>query len=89
MKEQSEKRAISIAEAARYACVSRGTIENWIAKKILPCEELPSRGKGAYRFRRIRSEDLNALLNSSYNSSCNKNNVRNDAADAFLLPRNS
>ena len=33
------KRALTISLAAEYACVSRGTIENWMAKRILPFED--------------------------------------------------
>jgi excisionase family DNA binding protein len=89
VKEQPEKRALSIAEAARYACVSRGTIENWITKKILPCEELPGRGSGAYRFRRIRKQDLDSFLNQSYSNSGTMNTNTDNESDVFLLPRNS
>jgi excisionase family DNA binding protein len=59
-----EKRAFSIAEAALYACVSRGTIEGWLARGLIPFEELP--GSGAYRFRRIRKVDLDVFLEGKH-----------------------
>jgi len=58
----NEKRAFSVAEAARYACVSRSTIELWVAKRLLPFEEFPGQGRGRKRFRRIRKRDLDAFL---------------------------
>ena len=66
MKKQSGRRALTVAEAARHACVSRGTIDNWIAKRLLPVEELPSRGNGSYRFLRIRKHDLDEFLDKFY-----------------------
>jgi excisionase family DNA binding protein len=81
VKDRSNKRALSIAEAARYACVSRGTIENWLTKGILPCEELPSRGNGAYRFRRIRKQDLEEFLDKSYYKTESKTN----SSDKLIL----
>ena len=61
-----DKRAFNINEAAEYACVSRGTIENWLNKGLIPYEELPSRGKGLYHYRRIRKKDLDDFLNKFY-----------------------
>ncbi len=60
-----DKRALSISEAANYACVSRSTVENWLNRRLIPFEELPGR-KGKYRFRRIRKSDLDRFLNDSY-----------------------
>ena len=59
------KRALTISEAAKYACVSRTTIDNWLSRGILAYEELPGGGSGAYRFRRIRLTDLDAFLDGS------------------------
>lgn len=82
------KRALTIAEAAEYACVSRGTINNWLVKGILPYEELPSGGDGSYRFLRIRRQDLDELLNRSYNQIKSKSSkIKKD--ELILLPRNS
>ena len=58
LSDRNSKRALTIAEAADYACVSRGTINNWLVKSILPYEELPSGGDGSYRFVRIRRQDI-------------------------------
>lgn len=60
------KRALSISEAAQYACVGRSTIENWLASGLVPYEELPGSGSGAYRFRRIRKADLDGFLEKHY-----------------------
>lgn len=60
------KRALTVAEAARYACVSRGTLELWLAKRLLPFEELPGQGNGRKKFRRIRHADLDAFLDKHY-----------------------
>ena len=90
IKQKQQKRALTIAEAAEYTCVSQGTIENWLAKGILPFEELPSRGNGQYRFRRIRREDLNTLLNSNYKQPQKKENNKpqKNKKELILLPRN-
>lgn len=66
IKNGSDRRAITIAEAAEYACVSRATLLNWISLGLLPYEELPSRGNGTQRFRRIRMADLVNFLDSNY-----------------------
>jgi len=82
------RRAFTITEAARYACVSRGTIKNWLLSGALPHEELPSRGKGKYCFRRIRKDDLDELLNKFYHSHNSRLEKKlNDKL--ILLPRNS
>ena len=59
----SDKRAFTITEAAEYACVSRGTLRNWVVSGLLPYEELPSRGDGSHKFRLIRKLDLDDFLN--------------------------
>ena len=86
-----DKRAFSINEAAEYACVSRATVENWLIRGILPFEELPSRGNGAYCFRRIRKTDLDTFLNKHYqqNSFSVKQNKNKEFREMILLPRNS
>ena len=61
-----KKRALTVEEAAKYACVSRAMVENWIAKRLIPYELLPGRGDGKYRFKRIRRTDLDAFLDSCY-----------------------
>ena len=88
MYQKNTKRALTINEAAEYACVSRGTIENWMTRDILPYEELPGVGKGSYRFIRIRQKDLKELLDSSYkNNYTNKSSVTSNKL--ILLPRNT
>lgn len=81
-----KKRALSVAETARYAGVSRGTVEVWLMDGLLPYEELPGRGKGNYRFRRIRSADLDTFLDRHYHQTGHKNNHRSKQ-DLVLLPR--
>ncbi len=58
------KRAFTIQGTAEYACVSRGTVENWITAGLLPYEKLPSRGNGRKRFILIRKVDLDAFLDN-------------------------
>ena len=82
------KRALTIAEAAEYACVSRGTINNWLVKGILPYEELPSGGDGSYRFLRIRKQDIDELLNRSYNRNELKSSNKTNNNELILLPQN-
>jgi len=84
----SDKRALSISEAAKYACVSRGTIENWITQGLLPYEELPGRGENAYRFLRIRLKDLDEFLDNFYKVQ-RKKNEENVSNELFLSPRSS
>jgi len=66
MEELKDKRALTIAEAAKYTCVSRGTLELWITKRLLAFEELPGQGNGRKRFRRIRKSDLDEFLEKHY-----------------------
>ncbi len=82
-----EKRALSVAEAARYACVSRGTVESWLTRKLLPVEELPGRGNGSHRFRRIRLADLEAFLDGHYNQPAEKKKEKSENRKITLLPR--
>ena len=84
----SDKRALSINEAAKYACVSCGTIKNWIAQGLMPYEELPGRGKNAYRFRRIRLKDLDEFLDKFYKVQ-KKKIEENISNELFYLPRSS
>ena len=82
------KRAFNIQEAAKYACVSRGTIDNWILRDLLPYEELPSGGDGKKKFMRIRKVDLDELLNKSYHKKVVKKRSDN-LSEMILLPRNA
>jgi len=66
------KRALTISESAEYACVSEGTIRNWINSHIIPFEELPGRGNGSHKFRLIRKGDLDKFLNKNYHQAHNK-----------------
>ena len=88
---KKNKRALTINEAAKYACVSRGMIENWLSWGLMPFEELPSRGKGAYCFRRIRKSDLDDFLNKYYqqNSQSKITNKYTESKELILLPRDS
>ena len=63
---QTKKRALTVVEVAEYACVSRGTVENWLVNGLLPYEELPGRGSGQQKFKRIRLNDLIEFLDSHY-----------------------
>jgi excisionase family DNA binding protein len=53
----NSERALTIKAAAQYAGVSRGTVEYWMTKGLLPFEELPCTGT-KQRLRRIRRKHL-------------------------------
>ena len=72
-KERKNKRAFTISEAAEYACVSRGTVINWITSGLLPFEELPSRGDGSHKFRLIRRADIDQFFDEHYIQGDEKN----------------
>ena len=82
----SNKRAFTITEAAKYACVSRATLHNWIVTKLLPYEDLPGRGDGSHKFRLIRKCDLDAFLNMNYYESNNKSK-KNNSDDLVLMEK--
>lgn len=86
-----DKRALTMKEAAEYACVSRATLTNWIASGLLPCEELPSGKPGQkYRFRRIRRTDLDRLLDKSRQTEeLPENTVKIPKRGVFLLPKSA
>ena len=88
LKKQNEKRALTLSEAAEYACVSQGTILNWISQRILPFEKLPSRGRGSKRFILIRLEDLKAFLDSHYYEPQNQVKTKNNK-ELILLPHDN
>ena len=67
IKTDYNKRALTIVEAAKYAGVSRGTINFWIRSGKLPFENLPTKGK-FYKMIRIRKEDLDKFLESFYST---------------------
>ena len=81
------KRAFTVKEASEYACVSRTTVENWMANKMLPFEKLPGRGKGSYCFKRIRKADLDDFLNKFYQSCyISKTTRKYKSNELFLIP---
>jgi len=80
------KRALSISEAASYACVGRSTIENWIVQRLLPSEIFPGRGNGTQKFKRIRKADLDTFLDSCYQSA-EKTKPEKKRKPLELLPR--
>ena len=81
------KRALSITEASDYACVSRATISNWLMCGLLPYEDLPGRGKGNYKFRLIRRNELDEFLNKHHNSFPGRNNKTSQKP--FLMPKDA
>ena len=84
------KRALTIKETADYACVSRSTVENWLANGLLSYEELPGRGKGVYHYRRIRKNDLDNFLNKFYlKYYTNQSDTKKQSKELILLPRNT
>jgi excisionase family DNA binding protein len=90
IKEKFEKRALTIAEACEYACVSRGTVESWLAKGLLSYEELPGTGS-KQRFRRIRKKDLDTFLdqNIKVNKATHRKNETGEQKSIFLLPKST
>ncbi len=91
MKNKNQKRAFTIAETAEYACVSRATVDNWLARGDLPFEEQPSAGKEIYKFRRIRKTDLDDFLNKFYSQPKTRDHNRKNSPThkLFLQPRKS
>ena len=87
-KDKIEKRAFTVTEAAEYACVSRGTIENWLAKGLLKYEELPGNGT-KQRFIRIRKKDLDELLDRYVRETKtpNQKKANEEHKGMFLLPK--
>ena len=88
LKNQNEKRALTLTEAAQYACLSRGSIQNLISQGLLPFEKFPGRGAGFKRLIRIRMEDLKAFLDSHYHKPNQINKVKKDD-NLILLPQNN
>ena len=86
--ELKNKRAFNISEASDYACVSRGTVEFWLAKGLLPYENLPGSGD-KQRFRRIRKKDLDEFLdkNLSVNQKHEKDKKAEPKDKPFLIPK--
>ncbi len=89
-KGKSEKRLLTIQQAADYIGVSRATLHGWLARGIMPYEELPSRG-GVYHFRRIRRADLDEFLNSNYRAKKAEQSAspagKTGTGSIFLLPK--
>ncbi len=82
------KRAFTISEAAEYACVSEGTIRNWVNSQIISFEELPGRGNGSHKFRLIRKSDLDKFLDKNYQQA-SKKPIKKFSKDFSLLPVDS
>ena len=80
------KRAFSISEAAKYACVSRATLHNWVVSGLIPFEELPGRGDGSHKFRLIRKTDIDEFLYQHYHKSHDKNKIEK-SHNLILLPK--
>jgi len=87
MNKLETKRALTIAEASRYACVSRGALEAWLIQGLLPFEELPGRGNGVHKFRRIRRTDIDEFLNQHYHQPRTKRKENSNKTNLILLPR--
>ena len=84
------KRAFTITEAAEYMCVGRSTIENWLAKGLLPYVKLPSSGSGLRRFVRIRKTDLDEFIEKYYKRNIEVSDTNQTVPNKLvLLPRNT
>ena len=84
------KRALTIAESAAYACVSEGIVRNWITSGLIPYEELPGKGNGSRKFRLIRKSDLDNFLNIHYHrtgSPLRKRGTERGSGELLLTPR--
>ena len=82
------KRALTIAESAVYACVSEGIVRNWITSGLIPYEELPGKGNGSRKFRLIRKRDLDNFLNIHYHEPGKKKPAKTNNK-LVLLPKGS
>jgi excisionase family DNA binding protein len=84
------KRAFTVHETAEYACVSRGTVENWIIKGLIRYEELPGTGHKQH-FRRIRKIDIDDFLDKNLcagkEPAMRKNN--REPVSIFLKPKST
>ncbi len=89
-KSNNLKRAFTVSEAAGYACVSRGTLEHWLSKRLLPFEELPCTGT-KQRLRRIRKKDLDEFLEQNLVQTCKppQHKAKQAHNDLFLIPKNA
>ena len=63
---KSAPRFLTIKQVTEYVNVSRGVVEGWLNRGLLPFYELPGSGHGSYRFRRIAEEDLKVFIQKYY-----------------------
>jgi len=82
------KRALTITETAKYACVSEGIVRNWITSGLIPYEKLPGKGNGTRKFRLIRKRDLDNFLNIHYHEP-EKRKPGKISNELVLLPKGS
>lgn len=80
------KRALTIAEVAQYACVSENTVRNWIVSDLISYEELSGRGNGSHKFRLIRKNDFDDFLDKHYHQP-SKLKDRKSFNEIVLLPK--
>ena len=86
MQETKLKRVFTNREAADYAGVSRGMVRYWLTSGQLNYFDLPGRGKGIYRNRRIRRVDLDDFLGKYYHTA--RPDRQSKGSDSIiLLPR--
>ncbi len=86
----TKKRILNISEAARYSGYSRGWIESWIYRGLLPFESPPSQGTGKQNRKYIRRADLDSFLDQNYHRIQPKvrRKGKTGGSDLILLPRN-
>ena len=83
---RDNKRAFTLSEAAEFAGVSRGMVLFWLTSGQLNYLDLPGRGKGIYRNRRIRRVDLDDFLGKYYHTA--RPDRQSKVSDSIiLLPR--
>jgi len=61
MSGEKNSKLLTIAQVAEAANVSRATVTGWLDRRELPFIDLPGKGDGSHRFRRIHPKDFLAF----------------------------
>jgi len=83
----SQKRTLSIQQAADWIGVSRASFMGWLNRGLIPFEQLPGRGKGIQQFRRIRIADLETFCEEHYKKIRQPSTDGKKSESLTLLPR--
>jgi hypothetical protein len=60
------KRVLNVSQAALYSGYSRGMVESWLRKGLIPYESPPGQGEGKQSRKYIRRDDLDKFLDRHY-----------------------